>query len=332
MPEEHFLYQEEQKTEEVRSKRIRAISGSIVAMLFLAGYFFLITPPSNSEKNTLVTVPEGAVLREVSASLKDAHVIRSEIAFEFFVILHGGEKKIVSGDYFFEEGTPVYRVADQIVRHDYGLAQVRVTLPEGMNRSEMSIVLAKSLPKFDAKLFTDLTKKDEGYLFPDTYFFFPTTTTEVVVDKLKETFAKKTAEIQTLASTSEHTFKDAVIMASIVEKEASGDADRVAIAGILWHRIAIGMPLQADATVGYVLGKGRQDIRPADLKFESPYNTYLHKGLPPGPISNPGIEALRAAFPDTNSDYLYYLHDKDGNAHYAKTFAEHKANIEKYLK
>ncbi len=110
-----------------------------------------------------------------------------------------------------------------------------------------------------------------------------------------------------------------------------GDSDRAIVSGILWNRLNKGMPLQVDATLGYVTGKSSSELTVNDLKSDSLYNTYTHKGLPPGPISNPGIAAIGAAIHPDISPYLYYLHDKNGVIHFARTFAEHKQNIAKYL-
>jgi UPF0755 protein len=332
MDREHIFPEILGENEIRRTKMIRKISAGIVALLFLLGYFFLLSAPRSFHANTLATIPEGKVLAGISHSLKEQGVIRSEIAFEFFVILHGGEKKIIPGDYFFESSLPVYGVASKIIAHEYGLPQIRITIPEGMTRQEMAENFARVLPKFNTAVFLNATEKEEGYLFPDTYFFFSTATTESVLQKLRDTFNDKTATLRTEVKDAKRDFKQIVILASIVEKEAAGDKDRGIIAGILQNRINKGMRLQADATVGYIISKGREEIKPNDLKINSPYNTYLYKGLPPGPISNPGIESLMAAFAPTKSDYLYYIHDKNGVAHYAKTFEEHRKNIEKYLK
>jgi UPF0755 protein len=121
-------------------------------------------------------------------------------------------------------------------------------------------------------------------------------------------------------------------MASIIEKEAKGEEDRYFISGILWKRISKGIPLQVDAPFLYILGKESSELTRADLAINSPFNTYKNKGLTPSPIGNPGLESIKAAIKPKDSPYLYYLHDSDGNIHYAKTYTEHLKNINKYLK
>jgi len=309
-------------------KYIAPLAGAIV---FLLVYLLLFTAPSTFGKNRTVTIENGLVLSQISKSLRQQGIIRSEVAFEFFVILSGGEKRIVPGDYLFEKSAPVYRVAQRIITRDYGIEQSKVTLPEGLNRREMSLVLDSQLSNFDKDSFILLTKNDEGYLFPDTYFFFPRVTTEKVIETLKDTFNKKTSSLRNEAESSGKKFGDIITMASIIEKEATGENDRKIISGILWNRIAKKMALQADATLTYITGKESKDLTLNDLKINSPYNTYTNRGLPPTPISNPGLASIDAALHPTKSAYLYYLHDNKGNVYYAKTFEEHKANKAKYL-
>ena len=126
--------------------------------------------------------------------------------------------------------------------------------------------------------------------------------------------------------------EEIIIMASIIEKEASGDDDRKLISGILWKRQSIGMALQVDATFKYILGKESRDLTVADLKVDSPFNTYTNKGLPPSPICNPGLKSIMAALEPETSPYIYYLHSSDGNVYFAKNFEEHKKNKANYLK
>lgn len=190
----------------------------------------------------------------------------------------------------------------------------------------------KSVPGFDRNAFFENWSSKEGFLFPDTYYFFPNVTTQAIGEKMLATFSRRIEPLESEITSSGHTLQEIVIMASILEKEAATPEDRATISGILWNRIAKGMPLQVDATFMYLLGKTSSELTTADLQFKSAYNTYINKGLPYGPIGNPGIDAIRAAIHPRQSQYLYYLSGKDGVMHYAKTFAEHKANKLKYLK
>lgn len=172
----------------------------------------------------------------------------------------------------------------------------------------------------------------EGFLFPDTYEFFLNSSPQVAVKKFLDNFKKRTAPI---LSGKEHQVIEIIIMASIVEKEVPdfGD-DRSLVTGLLWKRLGIDMPLQVDATICFAknpLGCG--DVLPVDLKIDSPYNTYLYRGLPPGPISNPGLNAIIAAINPKESLFWYYLScPKTKKTIFAQTLDEHKQNIVKYLK
>jgi UPF0755 protein len=143
---------------------------------------------------------------------------------------------------------------------------------------------------------------------------------------------KKTESLNEEISKSKRSLKEIIIMASLIEKEARGEEDRFIISGILWKRIEKGIPLQVDAPFLYILGKESSELTISDLSTNSPFNTYRYKGLPPAPIGNPGLESIKASLRPTTSPYLYYLHDKNGNIYYAKTYDEHKQNIKKYLK
>ena len=168
-------------------------------------------------------------------------------------------------------------------------------------------------------------------MFPDTYFFRPGESTEAILSVFDNTFHNKINKIQKEITASGHTLAELLTMASILEKEASKTKDRREIAGVLWQRIKTGMPLQVDAVFPYILGKNTFQLNLDDLKTDSPYNTYKYKGLPPGPINNPGIDSILAAATPIKSKYVYFLSDKSGNFHYAVTYAQHLANKKKYL-
>ena len=222
------------------------------------------------------------------------------------------------------------RIVLKIISGQLRTHEVRVTLMEGETRYEMAQVLSKALPDFKSVDFMTFTQGDEGYLFPDTYYFSQTSTASDVVQKLSDTFMRKTAMLR--AEPLAHSWSDTVIMASIIEKEAASDPERPIIAGILWKRLAKPMPLGVDAAFSYILGKSSAELTVSDLHIDSPYNTYTHLGLPPTPIGNPGLASLEAAAHPVDSPYWYYLHDKNGIIHYAETFAEHIKNKQNYLK
>lgn len=283
-----------------------------IAFLFLllVCMFFLLSAPSDFPEGLVYNIEEGSNLREVSLELKNEKLIRSRVMFEAFVIMYGGEKHIIPGDYLFDRKSTVFEVARRISLGKKNLSSLKITIPEGFNNSEIKDTFSSKLSKFNPELFIEKAKDKEGYLFPDTYFFLTTDTEDEVIKVMNDNFNKKIEKLSSKIASFGKSKEDIIIMASIVEKEAKGDADREYIAGILWKRLDINMPLQVDA---------------------API-TYKEKGLPRSPISNPGLEAIVATLNPKSSPYLYYLHDKDGNIYYAKNFEEHKANKLKYLK
>jgi UPF0755 protein len=283
-------------------------SGSIVLLLLF--YFFLLSAPGNFPVGTTVRIESGMSLRSLSALLKNEHIIRSRLAFEYSVIILGGEKHIVSADYLFEKRSSVWQVAEDIVGGEHRTASVSVTIPEGFDVNQIADAATPKLPSFNKAQFLLQTKDLEGYLFPDTYFFSSNANEKDVIKSMNGNFEKKIIPILPEIISSGKTEKEIIIMASIIEREAKGDADRGIISGILWNRIKIGMPLEVDSVP----------------------DTYKVRGLPASPIDNPGLKAIEAAINPQNSSYFYYLHDKDGNIHYATTFTEHQVNIKKYLK
>ena len=271
-------------------------------------YYIFLSPPKNFPRGVIINIEEGSNLRKVSLYLKNQNIISSRLAFEVFAILYGGDRHILSNDYFFEDKLPVYEVARRITKGERHLAPVKVTIPEGFTLAEAIEVLSSRLPYFNKENF--LTKAREGYLFPDTYFFFTNGNEEDVLKATETNYEKKVAPLRDDIASFRKTEKEIIIMASIIEKEAKGDADRALISGILWRRLSINMALQVDAAP----------------------ETYKKRGLPDKPIANPGLKAIQAAIRPKASSYLYYLHDKEGGVHFAQSFNEHINNKNKYLK
>jgi len=300
-------------------------------LIFNLFYFSFIAPPFSFPAGTIVEIKEGETLKEISKDLKDKNVIKSRLWFEIAIRISGGEKGAMSGDYYFEKQKNVFVVAYKITKADYGLFPIKTTIPEGLTIEEISSVLEKGFDKFDPEDFKKQAyeKKLEGYLFPDTYFFLPNSLD--VIRIMNKNFRDKIATIQDKIDASEKSLKEIIIMASILEEEARTLKSKKIISGILWSRIDIGMPLQVDAVFPYIIGKNTYQLSLEDLKTESEYNTYTNRGLPPGAITNPGLESIIAATEPIETDYLYYLSDRQGNMHYAVSFDEHKKNKELYV-
>ena len=291
------------------ANRVICYTLGVLAFLVLF-YFFFFNPPADFPVGAVVKIEQGSTLRSVSLELKQAHIIRSRLAFETFVILLGREKGVVRADYYFESKLPVFEVARRISKGEHHMAPIAVTIPEGFDVLQIADTFVPKLVDFDKSKFLLEAAELEGYLFPDTYFFFRIDTETDVIKSMRANFEKKILTLKPDIALSGKTEKEIIIMASLIEGEAKGDADREIISGILWRRITIGMPLQVDVAL----------------------TTYKTKGLPNSPINNPGLEALKAAIYPKSSSYLYYLHDKKGVIHYAKSFNEHQKNVLKYLK
>ncbi|HEY4509143.1 MAG TPA: endolytic transglycosylase MltG [Candidatus Paceibacterota bacterium] len=300
--------------------------------LFVLGciYLFLHKPPKDFPLGEIVTIQSGESLQQISNNLRDAHVIAYPFVFRAHVIVQGGEKKVQAGGYLLDRAEGPADLAYRLVHGQFHLETVKITIPEGWNVFQIGDYLTKTLIKFDKKSFLALAKGKEGYLFPDTYFVSPTAKPKDIVNLMQNNFDEKIVVISGMAS-STHKLGEIITMASILENEARTTDSRRIIAGILWKRLSLGMPLQVDSTFSYINGKNTYDLTADDLKIDSSYNTYLYKGLPPTPISNPGIDAITSSITPITTKYLYFLSSKSGVMYYARTFDEHVRNKMLYL-
>jgi len=290
------------------------------AAIVVSVYIFFISPPTLFPQNSTITIENGSSVGSAADVLKEKNIVRSSNVFSAAVRLFEGHR-VVAGTYALTNKEDVFTLANRFAHGKTGIVSVKVTFPEGVNVREMTEILSRSLGTFDSKKFIELATPYEGYLFPETYFIKPDTSAESIVALMRETFDGKIQIEKEKILAFGKTEKEVITMASILEREGRQSETRRMIAGILWKRLQLGMPLQVDAVFGYILGKSGYD-----LKLNSPYNTYLHKGLPPTPIGNPGLSSIEDALAPTKNPYLYYLTDKEGSIYYAKTFAEHVAN------
>lgn len=312
-------------------------------------YFLILSPPLVKVSDKIIVIERGSSLGKIATQLKEEKIIKSEFVFKMAVRFIGGQGGAKSGNYFFKESQNVLTVARRITVADFRLTSMRITIPEGSTIVEISEILQNSLGNgFDKENFLKLTKGQtfldndisdksldslEGFLFPDTYFFLPGTKNSEIISEMRRNFNLKiSSEIKEEIEKRGLSLYDVITMASLIEEEARQSETRRLVSGILWNRLNVGMALQVDAVFPYIIGKNTFEITLDDLKVDSPYNTYLYAGLPKGPISNPGLDSILSAVYPKDSDYWYYLSDKEGDMHYAKTFDEHKVNKEKYLR
>lgn len=310
---------------------ILALIWSLTALVGLCeGVFF--TPPQSIPTERIIRIEDGETLSEIALKLEKDNVIKSAIAFELLARFYGGETSADAGDYLFDATETTSEVVRRIISGDYRLTPLRILVYEGTTIKEMAAQFQTRFPFFDKNEFFALSEGEEGYLFPDTYFFLPTTDAFQIYKAMRANFDEKILPLEDKIEASGKTLNEIVTMASLIEKEASNKRDRRLISGVLWSRIEKGMRLQVDAVFPYILGKNTFQVTYDDLAVDSPYNTYKYAGLPPGPIGNPGLDSILAALLPQETKYLYYLADLRGTTHFAKTFGEHKRNIDRYLR
>jgi len=313
-------------------------------------------PPANFGTNVIVPVSNGASAGTIAEELHADHIIRSEFIFKLILTLVWGKSSIGAGDYLFIKSENVWTVTERLVHSEQNLPAVRVTLPEGLTIGQIAPILNSAfnsassslsqISQFNQTQFLALASTSEGYLFPDTYLFSPNDSAATIISVMKKNFNEKITSIQSnidrfIASSTAGGFhvtqNDVVILASILEKEATSTIDRRIISGILWKRLENGQPLEVDPTLVYANLLAGQKLSNAsvltaiELATTSPYNTYKHKGLPPTPIDNPSLDSLNDVVNSTATSYWFYLNDSSGMMHYSTTYAGQLANQAKYL-
>jgi UPF0755 protein len=312
-------------------RRLIAGAAAVVAMLVLSCR-------GSGTGEVRVLVPRGATLRVAAESLAKAGVVQNATAFRLYGMLRGSDRSIRAGTYVFKRGTSWGEVLDDL-RGGKGLEHA-ITIPEGWSLIQIVPQLARVLEVpvdsvraavRDTALLHRLdvpTPTLEGYLFPDTYVFPDGTTARTAVRVMVERFERVwqpewNARVQALAM-SRH---DVMALASIVEKEARLPEERPVIAAVYLNRLKAGMLLQADPTVQYALGKHVARVLFKDLEVESPYNTYKHTGLPPGPIASPGKPSILAALNPASVPYTYFVAHPDGHHEFTTSFAAHNVAV-----
>jgi UPF0755 protein len=314
----------------------------LIILVALAGAAYILIAPAGSTKETFVDFPPGTSVRQMGSLLERSGVIRTRYAFEAMRLVKPGTLK--AGEYRFDHPATVSEVYDRLLRGDV-FTRV-VTIPEGANLFEIAERLEAAqlgtragfleAGARDVELVKDLDPEAqslEGYLFPDTYHFRRRATGEQMAAAMVKRFRVAAASIGLTRD-----FRQVVTLASIVEKETPIPAERPLVASVMTNRLEKKMPLMTDPTVIYALlrdGRYRGTIYQSDLAYDSPYNTYKHAGLPPGPIANPGVGALKAAMAPASTGYLYFVAatgDPEGHSRFAATLEEHKQNVAAYRK
>ncbi len=307
----------------------------------LAFYIYTQLQPvaSNKQNKIEFVIPQGQSVATIGQRLQSEGLIHNGALFRVWVWHMGIGQKIQAGSFTLSPNMSTIEIANQLT---LGTNDVWIKVIEGWRREEIADMLDKmQLENFNKKIFLELSKNDEGYLFPDSYLVQKNADTEHIHNLLRDTFDKKVTkdlapDIQQ-AQTAGHSLRDVMTMASIVQREARDATQMKIIASILWNRVNMNMGLQADPTLQYIRGYDSilktwwAEPSEQDKLSGSLYNTYKYRGLPPGPICSPGLDAIQAALHPAQTDYLFYMHDRQGVLHYARTLQEHDANIQKYL-
>jgi len=327
-------------------KKFKLISIPILLVAVLAVFFLWwrwVNLPFN-EQYTLAgqtfIVKKGESFSSVAFRLQDEGLIRSGAAFKLLGRMQDLEGKIQAGSFRLRPSQTLQEIIDFLTQ---GTQDIWLTFPEGWRKEEFARRLVSNLENFNQEEFLNLATNHEGELFPDTYLLPREASASAVSQLLQNNFQKKFDEdLIKKANRAGLSQKEVLILASLVEREAKHEEDRALVAGILLKRLKADWPLQVDATLQYALAENRclptsvdcdWWVTPTatDKKIDSPYNTYLYEGLPPTPICNPGLSAIKAVIGSQDSEYWFYLSDLKGKMHYSRTVEEHNANIQEYL-
>lgn len=312
-------------------KRIYITLGILLFLALVATFWWVNgSAPANASDKTpkIFIIEQGQGVRAIAKNLKDQGLIKDPIVFFLITKRLGLDNKIEAGDFRLFPSMTAEQVAKELT---HGTLDIWITIPEGQRALEIAENLRRHMPNYDAS-WDEKLAQNEGYLFPDTYLFPRDSSVDTIISIMRNNFDSKYKSVNNRTAYSRG---DLITVASLVEREARHPADRPLIASVIYNRLSLGMALQVDATVQYAKGQIHGNWWPPVTQDEytgvkSAYNTYLNPGLPPTPISNPGLSSLEAAANPADTNYLYYITDKNGINRYAETLAEHQANIKKY--
>jgi len=302
---------------------------------------------SATDEKFVILVKPGMVANDIGDLLYKQGAIKSIFLFRVASKLEGMESSFQPGEYSFSKNMTVQQIVAMLARGETSYQQI--TIPEGYTVEQIAkLVQEKQLGnagdfKKVAQRFvpypyminnnSNVIYKAEGYMFPNTYRITKGTTEEQILGMMTTQFDQQfTEKMRTRANEIGLSIKDVIILASLVEKEAQLPSDRPVIAGVFLNRLKLQMPMQSCATIQYILGYPKAELTVQDTEIPSPYNTYQHMGLPPGPIANPGIAAINAVLYPQKTDFVYFVADKQGAHHFSKTYEEHLIAIEQVSK
>ena len=331
--------------EKYGGKRIVAAAAVIFAVCVFAGsslFDCLAKKDLPPDAQIYVKIMSGMNAGDIGTVLYNRGIIDSRFKFWLKAKLNGYESKFRTGSYAFTSGMDTDEVLDKLTK---GTVEVyKFTIPEGFTVKDIAERLGKE-GIADEKEFLRLAEdyapygymekndealyRAEGFLFPDTYVIDTDAVAEDIAAMMaRDLDTRLTADMRDAAAEKNLSIYELITLASLVEKEARYDEDRPIIAQVFLKRLDVNMPLQSDATLQYLMDAPKEDVSIEDTKIDSPYNTYQHSGLPPGPIANPGMAAIEAVLNPADTDYLYFVADRDGHNHYSYTYDEHLALVD----
>lgn len=331
---------------------------AIALFIFIAqGIYF---PADKEAASKSIIIEKGQGGKEIARVLEKEGIVKWAPFFRIYLLTMGEQENLKAGEYSLSPSMTISEIVEKMVKGE--VLKKKVTIIEGWNLRDLGWHLeekgiaqaeelfelagfpatdyseVKDLPSPKGFDFPFLSEKPdsvglEGYLFPDTYEILPGEGVEDFVLRVLDNFDKKVyTEIKEEVNSREGTLFEILTMASLIEKEVRGEEDKRIVSGILWKRLDIGMPLQVDATIGYITGKKTTKISKNETEIDSPFNTYRYKGLPLGPICNPGLESIKAALNPKESSYWYYLSTPEGETIFSNTLQEHNRAKARYLK
>jgi peptidoglycan lytic transglycosylase G len=315
--------------------------GTVLLFVVVQEITFLFIPPSGERIPKTLEIPEGTTLREAAGTLLQNGLITSVESFVIVGKLLSLEHRVIPGEYAFNTRMLPLEIIDQI--KSGRVIQYEITIPEGFTMAQIArqvdekglaraddFIQRASDPDFVHSLGFE-SDTLEGYLYPESYYFSKREGSEGILRALTKRFnTVYTPEMDRRAKEIGMTRKEVITLASIIEKETSVDEERSVVSAVFHNRIRKNIPLQSDPTVIYALPHFDGNLTRRNLKTPSPYNTYHVKGLPPGPISNPGIASIMAALNPASVNYLYFVSRNDGTHHFSETLAEHNRAVQKY--
>ncbi len=306
-----------------------------LALILLGGYVYLQSlsqAPTNFPSNTPIEVVPGTSISTITKQFKQAGVVRSDLLLYFVLLTSYKPEDVKASTYIFTDPQDVYAVAETLIKGDFDSLLIPFIHREGEPVNEIATNASSELTNFSAEEFIMHASTSEGFLFPETYRIPKTYTPLELFTLMTETYEEKVSPLRDLMKAQSLKEKDVIILASIIEREANSTTSMKLVSGILQNRLALAMALQVDASMEYILEKPLKELTAEDLKIDTPYNTYLYRGLPPTAIGNPGLDAIMAVLEPTVSEYMFYITGTDGEFYYAKNFDEHRQNINQYLR